>query len=318
MRKNINTEHIEGRIYQHDLELKTVQNQSSANFGKQYINGTVEVATDEECLNIIPVSFTFVTENTKTGGKNKTYAEMMKIINEGKTILADGMEAATKVSIDTSIALNDFVAADDSMVSQVIHQGGFLTVVSALKDEALRNTFKTDMVITSVNRVEADPEKYIYEDYVSVRGAVFDFKNALLPVEFVVKNPDGMKYFEDLDVTSAEPIYTSVWGRIDFKNVSIPVTEASAFGESAVTVRNRKVKHWVITGASKVPYDFGDEKVMTEAELIKAMQDREVHLADVKKKREDYLAQKNNTPSAIPSAAIPTPSAAVAQGKFSF
>lgn len=320
MRKNINTEHIEGRIYQHDLEVKTVANQSSPNYGKQYINGTIEVATDEECLNIIPVSFTFVTELTKNNGKNKTYTEMMKIINEGKTVLKDGSAEATKVSIDTSLALNDFVAADETMVSQMISQGGFVTVVSELKDESLRNTFKTDIVINSVQRIEADPAKYIDADYVSVRGAVFDFRNALLPVEFVVKNPGGMKYFEDLDVTPASPVYTCVWGRIDFKNITIPVTEESAFGEAAVTVRNRKVKHWTITGATKVPYDFGDENVMTEAELVKAMQDREVHLADVKKRRDDYLAQKNSaTPSSFGVTPTAGPSAMAAPtGKFSF
>ena len=52
-----------------------------------------------------------------------------------------------------------------------------------------------------------------------------------------------MEYFEDLDITPAAPIYTCVWGKIDFKNIAIPVTEESAFGEAAVTVRNRKVKH---------------------------------------------------------------------------
>lgn len=321
MKKNINTEHIEGRIYQHNLELKTVSNQDSANFGKQYIGGSIEVAVDEDCLNIIPVNFTYVTATTSKGKANKTYTEMMKIINEGKTVLNDGPDMATKVSIDTALALNDFIAADGTMVSQQVHQGGFVTVVGALKDESQRDFFKTDIVITNINRVEADPEKYINEDYISVRGAVFDFRNSLLPVEFVVINPEGMKYFESLDVSAAEPIYTCVWGRINFKNTVIPVTEESAFGEAAVTTRTRKVRQWVITGASKVPYDFGDDKVMTEAELLKAMQDREVYLADVKNKREEYMAQKNaastafGTPAAVPS---PSPATSVAQGKFTF
>ena len=34
MRKAINTERIEGRIYQHSLVVKTVANQTSANYGK--------------------------------------------------------------------------------------------------------------------------------------------------------------------------------------------------------------------------------------------------------------------------------------------
>lgn len=322
MRKNTNTVHVEGRIYQHALEVKTVQKKDSENFGKPFIQGVIEVATDNEGLNIIPVEFKYVAEKTKKGAVNKTYSEMMKIINSGKTVLNDGFENATMVSIDTAIAMNDFVAADDSMVSQVILQGGFINVVSKIQEnESERCKFKADVVVTNVNRVEADPEKFIDADYVSVRCAAFDFRNALLPMELVVKNPGGMSYFENLDVTNANPVYTQVWGVLNFKTVSVNVTEESAFGEAAVTKRDRKVKHWTITGASKVPYDFGDEKVMTVAELTKAMQDREVLLADVRKRRETYLAEKaaNAAPSAFGSTPAPAPAmGTVAPGGFSF
>lgn len=321
MRKNINTEHIEGKIFQHTLEVKTVQNQSSPNFGKTYIQGAVEVAVDDAGMNVIPVNFVFVTETTKKGGKNKTYTELMKIIDGGKTWLADGPEAATMVSIDTSLGLNDFVAADGTMVAQMVNQGGFLSVVSSLKDSNLRNTFKTDIVITNVIRIEADEEKNIAEDFLKIKGAVFDFKNSLLPVEFVVRNPGGMQYFENLDASAATPIYTCVWGKINFNTVSTEITEESAFGEAAVSTRERKIKEWVITGASKVPHDFGDEKVMTAEELTKATQDRQVYLADLKKQREEYLAQKQTAAPAATFSA-PTPSAApanaVAAGGFQF
>ena len=36
-----NKERIEGRIYQHDLAIKQVQNQSSENFGKDFIAGNI-------------------------------------------------------------------------------------------------------------------------------------------------------------------------------------------------------------------------------------------------------------------------------------
>jgi hypothetical protein len=319
MRKNTNVEHIEGRVYQHTLTLKTVQNTASANYGKEYIQGAVEVAVDDAGMNIIPVNFVFVTETTKNGGKNKTYAELLKVIN-GKTWIADGPEAATMVSIDTSLGLNDFVASDGTMVSQMINQGGFLTVVSKLQDESLRNTFKTDIVINNITRVDADPEKNIPEDYVKVRGAVFNFRNDLLPVEFAVRNPSGMNYFEGVEISPSEPLYTCVWGRINFQTVSTAVTEESAFGEAAVTTCDRKVKEWTITGATRVPHDFGDETVMTAEELTKAMQDRQVLLANIKKQREEYQASKAaaaptafNTPAAGAAA-----NAAVKAGGFSF
>ena len=54
-----------GRVYQHSLELKTVQNKESANFGKEFITGSIDIATDDEALNIVPVHFTYVVEMTK-------------------------------------------------------------------------------------------------------------------------------------------------------------------------------------------------------------------------------------------------------------
>ena len=253
MRKNINTEHIEGRLYQHELSVKTVQNQQSENFGKEYIGGTLDVATDEEGLNVLTVHFTYVTETTKNGKKNATFTALKKIIDEGKAWITDGKDSATKLKVDTALALNDFYTQDDSLVSAKTNEGGFVTIVNELCDASERNTFSADMIITNINRVEADEEKGIEEDYVTVKGAVFNFRNALLPVDFVVRNKAGMKYFENLEVTPAEPIYTKVWGKITSTTTKVEKMEESAFGEAAVKTYERKTKEWVITGTAKIP-----------------------------------------------------------------
>ena len=300
MKYKQNSERIEGRIYQHDLAIKTVQNQSSQNFGKEFIAGTLEVAVDDAGLNVIPVHFTYVTEVTSKGQTNRTFTVLKKIIDEGKTIVTDGMDEATKVRIDTALALNDFYTNDDSLVSIKTNEGGFVTIVNELSGENERNTFSADMVITGVTRVEADEEKNIKEDYVTVKGAIFNFRGDLLPLEFIVKNAGGMKYFEDLGASNSEPVYTKVWGRINCETKTTIVEEESAFGEAAVKKYERKTKEWVITGTAKVPYEFGDEEILTGEELTKAMQAREVMLADIKKRSEEYKAQKaaGNTDSA--------------------
>ena len=64
MRKTLNKEHIEGRIYEHNLAVKKVQNKESSNYGKDFIGGTLDIATDDGCLNIVTVTFTYVTELT--------------------------------------------------------------------------------------------------------------------------------------------------------------------------------------------------------------------------------------------------------------
>lgn len=58
MKKTINKETIEGRVYQFDLEVKKVQNTESENYGKDFISGTLEVAVDEDGLNVVPVHYT--------------------------------------------------------------------------------------------------------------------------------------------------------------------------------------------------------------------------------------------------------------------
>ena len=47
MRNNTNTQVIEGRIYQHNLQMRKVENEASENYGKDFINGTIDVATDD-------------------------------------------------------------------------------------------------------------------------------------------------------------------------------------------------------------------------------------------------------------------------------
>ena len=141
--------------------------------------------------------------------------------------------------------------------------------------------------------------------------------NALLPVEFTVRNEAGMKYFENLDITASEPVYTKVWGRVNCMTSTTIVNEESAFGESAVKVYERKSKSWDVTGTAKVEYDFGDEKVMTVDELTKASQDRQVYLADIKRRTDEYRAKKAGSANAFSAGATPSVAAAKT-GDFHF
>ena len=109
MKKQINTEHIEGRIYEFDLEVKQVKNKESKNFGMDFIAGTLDVAVDEDGMNVVQVHYTYVSPTTSKGNANRTFNTLKKIIDTGKCWIADGKDEATMVSIDTSLALNDFL-----------------------------------------------------------------------------------------------------------------------------------------------------------------------------------------------------------------
>lgn len=314
MKKIINTERLEGRIYQHDLEIKTVKNEKSKNFGKSFISGNLEVAVDEEGLNVIPVHFTYVTETTASGKKNATFGSLKKIIDEGKVWITDGKDNAMMVQIDTAFALNDFYpTGSDELVSQKVNEGGFVTIVNKICEEGLeRHKFKTDMLITSVRRMEPEDE----DPYLVLRGAVFNFKNEILPVDFTLRNPEGFAYFENLNITSKTPVFTNVWGRINSITKKERKEDVSAFGESAVSYVEKKTKEWTITGTSPEVYTYGDENVLTEDEVTKALQDREIMLAEKKKSSEEWRANRaSSSPSGFSNEAMNMP---VNQGGFNF
>lgn len=318
MKKAINREHIEGRVYDHNLAVK-VTGETSKHPGTEYINGTLDIATDDAGLNVVTVNFTYVTETTSKGNKNETFTTLKNIIDSGKTVLADGAENAMMVRIDTALGLNDFYTnrnGQEELVSAKRNDGGFVHSTNKLGDEATRNTFECDMLINGTRMVEADEERHIAADYLVVKGAVFNFRNAILPVEFVVKNPGGIKYFESLDASPANMVFTKVWGKIESQTIVDKREEESAFGEAAVKEYERKIKEWVITGTAKEPYEMDDEQNgITLAEVKQMLADRETYLADVKKRAEEWRNSQATTTAAAPKASA---NATAAAGGFNF
>lgn len=309
MRQNVNQEQIEGRIYQHDLKEK-VTGDRSKHPGTKFISGTMDIATTEDDMNVLTVHYTYVTEMTSKGKPNQTYANLKRIIDEGKTIVADGHDAAWKVRTTPSLTLNDFYPqGQDQLVSQMRNEGGFVSIVNDLNPEGVdRNKFTVDALITQVNRVEDNDG-----DYAQIRCAVFNFRNDILPVTLIMRNEDGIRYFEELGVSQSEPIYTKVWGKIVNRTQLIQNETESAFGEAAVDTRQRRIREWVITGAQREPYSFGDGGLMTVEDIQKALQNRETMLAEVKQRSDEYYATRNSSPA--PETA---PAAQIPQGKFNF
>lgn len=308
MKKAINKVNLQGRVYDFTIAEK-ITGEGSKNPGTAYIGGTLDIATDDACLNVVQVNFTYVTKTTAKGNANATYATLKKIIDNGKTVLKDGKEVATMVKVDSALALNDFYTdrnGEETLVSAKRANGGFVTIVSALdEDETKRNTFECDMLINNVTHVDADPEKNIEKDFVRIKGAVFDYRNAILPVEFIVKSDGGMKYFESLDVSPQNIVFTKVWGVINSETIVTRKEEESAFGEASVKEYKKNVREWIVTGTSKPEnmYEIGDaEGGITTDEIKKLMADREVYLADVKKRQDDYKASKAGAASSVAAA----------------
>lgn len=296
MKKMTNTTHIEGLLYEHKLELRE-SGPNSKNPGTKFIMGTVDIATDDACTNIVSVHFTYVTATTAKGATNATFTTLMNIV-DGKygTVMANGKENAAKLRIDSALGLNEFYTdrnGQEELVSAKRNEGGFVHVADSLaEDETMRNTFKCDMLITGVKEVEADEEKKLPAKAI-VRGAIFDFRGALMPVEFSAINPNAIKYFVGLGASNATPTFTCVWGRQVSETIVREIRTESAFGEDEVREVKNTRKDFVITGASKEPYAWDDESTLTATEVAEAVANRETYLATIKQRQDEYKASKN-------------------------
>ena len=309
--KMINQTHIEGALYQHDLALK-VTGENSKNPGTEFISGNIEIATDDAGINIVPVHFTYVTATTTKGSANATFNVLKNIIDGVyKTVMTDGADNATMLRIDSAIGLNEFYTdrtGKEELVSVKRNEGGFVHVTPTIADdEKTRNTFECDIIISNVIHVEGDEEKGT-TDKATVKGVIFNFRNDLMPVEFSVTNPKAMAYFEDLGASNSNPIFTKIKGRQISESIVRRVEEESAFGEPSIKEYKSTKKDFVITWAMAEPYVWDDDSTITARELTEALAAREIALAEMKRRSDEYKASQGKAPA----------NAAPAPGAFNF
>lgn len=292
-KKFINECHIEGYLYEHKLEMKQT-GPKSKNPGIDYIRGSIDIATDEALTNIVTVHYTYVVPTTSKGGPNNTYSVLANILNGiYGTVMGDGQERAIKVRIDCSLNLNEFYNDKDELVSSKRNEGGFIHVVEGAlaENEDSRNTFKVDMVITNVIHVDADEEKELPEKAI-VKGCIFDFRGALLPVEFTAVNSGAIAYFEGLEASKSNPVFTNIWGQQVSNTVVKRKVIESAFGDDQIQEAKYSKKDFVITGSLRVPYEWDTEETLTAEEFGKMCSDRATVLATKKQERDEYKAAK--------------------------
>ena len=302
MKAMINKVYLEGYLYDHSLERK-VSGKNSKNPGTEYITGTINIATDDACVNVVAVHYSYVTPITSKGKPSASHKTLSGIIDgEIKTIIRDGKDNASKVRVDTAIALNDFYTDRDgttTLVSAKRNEGGFIHVEEAFqkKSEDQRNTFEVDMIINGVRHVDANDEQKLPEKAI-IKGGIFNYNKALLPVEFSATDPDAIDYFENLGASDKNPVFTKLWGVQISTTIEKEYVEESAFGNNRVKIVPNTRKDFIITGANREPYAWDDEGTITANELTECMAARETYLATLKQAQEEYKASKNNAPAA--------------------
>lgn len=294
-----NAVHLEGCLYSHSLERK-ISGPNSKNPNTEYITGSIDIATDDDFLNIVTVHYRYVTAMNKNG-PNPNYAILAGII-DGKygNVMANGPEGAEKVRVDSALGLNEFYSdqrGTEDLVSVKRNDGGFIHLIKEYSTGTnSRNNFDFDIVITNVREIEGDDEKGTPAKAV-IKGAVFSYFKDLLPVELEVVTPSAMNYFLSLDASASNPIFTRVKGIQVSNTVKAQTVEEGAFGDPIVHVSEKTTRAYQVTWSKKEPYEWDDENSITANEFKEMLSKREISLATLK---QNYLDRKNRKSVAAP------------------
>ena len=288
MRNNKNVVYVEGYVYNFSL-FANVTGPNSKNPGQEYINGTVNIATDEDGINIVSVRYTYVTPTwQKSGKENETYTILKSLLDGAPTWEKDGKDKATKLRIQGDVEVNDFMGRDGNMVESKQVRGGFTHYANdGFRDK--RNNFETDMLITKTNLVEVENGN----DYMQISGYVFNFRNDFIPVTYSLTNEAGIKYFENLDISMNSPYYVYVWGKIVSTTQKVEHQVETAWGAPQVEYTTRTLRMWEMEGCAPEPYEFNDESTITLTEMKQGLENREQQKAEAKARQE----ARNNSAS---------------------
>lgn len=267
---------------------------NSKNPGSPYIRGVVNIATDDEGLNVVPVYFTYVIPTYKNGNPNATYetlAEMIDMDAAGtlKTFVNSGTDAM-KVRVDGDIELNDWLDREGNMVASKRVRGSFLHTVTAPFNP--KATFEAEMLISNAATREVENG----DDYMSLNGYVFNFRGDVLPISFSVNGEAGIKYFEDQDISSTNPLFTRIWGNMITNVIGSEKVVESAFGAPKVESTTRTLSAWNVDGCSTESLEFDSESTITKDELKQKLQERETRVQTEKMRQEQ---RRNNKSGAV-------------------
>ena len=299
---------IEGYIFNVNLQ-ERVTGENAKHPGQPFINGSINIATDDQALNIVPVYFTYViptygqaTAERPNPKPNPNYDILKGFINGNCTTYETVGTNATKVRIQGEIEINDFFSSrSNEMIAQKRIRGSFVNIISTLNGEEA--TFEADMLIASIAYKQVEEG----DDYLQLNGYCFNFRGDLLPVTF--STTKGIKYFEDANISSENPMLTTVWGNIESNVVKHEIEKESAFGDVEVEVTSRTFRAWDVTGAAKEPMEFNTSETITLDELKKALENRTQYVEQRKQEQMEYQNNRNNgfAGNVTPAAEAPKP-----------
>lgn len=295
-----NDMNIVGFIFNSNLKFGTTKPTNRWHPNENFISGTVNVATDENAMTVVPVNFFAYETRKDRDGKivsNDTYEILRQISSSGACYEKMG-PSAMRVRISASVDTNDFYSTrKGDVVSTQRASGRFIHIMSP-DTKIGPATFNVNLVANSVFMKEPEDA----EPYLEIGGYVFNYNGTrVFPVKFECHDKSGIDFFQDLNICRSEPpCVVNVWGKINTTVVEKPAPEAEAvsagFGVRPVAISDNKSKtihSWVVDGADIdcVPR-FGTVEPFTIDKMKELINERLARMNEVKANGESR-AQRN-------------------------
>lgn len=298
----INQADINGYVFDYDLE-KKITGAQSKNPNTEYIRGNVQIATDEDAVNVVKVSFTYVTPTRRDGKSNENYETLEAIMKSDKTLnKGASTDEVMKVRIRCDLASNDFMGKDGQLVEAKDVVGRFVHFYKPNETVSFSSAFEAEAFIQSAAMRESDSG-----DYMELKGFVFRYNGScIFPVTFSVPGEQGQAFFEGQDISSSEPYFGKVWGHIKttVQKVEREVDESEVgFGSApAVGFSTRTFRSWDVEGAN-INLGADNEEVITMDDMKRLAKERAETVANVRKRWEE----SQNKSTGFGSAPTPAP-----------
>lgn len=278
---------VTGYVYNHNFRTGMSKPTAKWHPNERYVSGRLNVLTDDEGLNVVPVNF-FVYENKTDRDGNvvpdETYKTLTQIMT-GATFEDSGTHAQ-KVRVSGSVDSNDFYSTrNDEVVQAQRVNGRFVHIVQpGLSVTPAKFDVKTVLTSAVYREVEGrDP-------FLDIRGYVFNYNGSrVFPFRCECRDSSGISFIEGLEPSSSNPATCHVWGEIQNTVIEKPPAEQEAV-TSGFGVRptvsgydTKTVLSWVIVGAdtSDMP-EFGDHAVYCRDGMKRLVDERNVRLEQVK------------------------------------
>jgi hypothetical protein len=262
--KTYNALDMKGRLYNYALQVINTEKGEA-------ISGDVTLEVDDQGTTVTVRYFGYPTYSS--GKTNKTYGILDDMMAGNYKTVVDNGEDADWLALAGSIDVSYFVSKnsqDDELARAQKFRGSF---INPNKEKKYNNKWKLDLIITKVAEVEADEEKKLPR-FVRVTGyLVDDYNERVMEVVFQARSEGAMNYILGLEASYDQPYYVSTWGQM--LKVSRLVVRKNAFGEDETDEYNSS--QWVITGMNPEPYEWGDEKVMTDEKYQELRANLEAH-----------------------------------------